>query len=262
LRARLDQALAGLPFKAEIFEPFLADVEQARTQAVVTPAALEKTAFASLLRPLLFRSSEQWIATVLLHGVVDPRYLKLVSGPHGGTRTIYLDLKRKSNEIMVRATDRIMRLLGWGALFVYLVLAFSFRDVRKPLYILMPVVSSVVVVTAMLAAVGLRLTVFHMVSLLMVVGLGLDYALFFNRLTHSEEEWATTFKALWVCCATTVLVFGMLMLSHSPPLQAVGLTVSLGAALCLIFGAVWSTAVPPKRRRRRWRRKVTTPASG
>ena len=83
--------------------------------------------------------------------------------------------------------------------------------------------------------------------LLLVVGLGLDYSLFFNRLSHSVEEWTTTFKALWVCCITTVLVFGMLMLSHTPPLQAVGLTVSIGAGLCLVFGAVWSTAVPRKR---------------
>ena len=76
-----------------------------------------------------------------------------------------------------------------------------------------------------------------------VVGLGLDYALFFNRLTHSDEEWDTTFKALWVCCITTVLVFAMLLLSNTPPLKAVGMTVSMGAGLCLVFGAIWSTSI-------------------
>lgn len=137
-----------------------------------------------------------------------------------------------------------------------MVLTINFRDVRKPLYILVPTIAAVLVVTALLVASGVTLSVFHMVALLLVIGLGLDYALFFNRLTHSEREWATTFKALWVCCVTTVLVFGMLMLSHTPPLQAVGLTVAMGAALCLVFGAIWSTAAPRRRKRKKkWRRK-------
>ncbi len=256
LRSRFNIANDGLPFKRDAFEPFFNDIERARAQPPLTIDVLRQTTVGSLLATMLFQLDKQWVATILLHDVRDPVRLHQVTGLDGETETVYIDLKSMSNAVMVRATDRILRLLGWGGLFIYLVLTINFRDVRKPLYILVPTIAAVLVVTALLVASGVKLTVFHMVALLLVIGLGLDYALFFNRLTHSEQEWATTFKALWVCCVTTVLVFGILMLSHTPPLQAVGLTVAMGAALCLVFGAIWSTAAPRRRKRKRkWRRK-------
>ncbi len=253
LRKRLDEALEGLPFRRDIFDPFIVDVEQTKKIKPVTLETLRDTNLVPLLSPLLFELDGKWIAPILLHGVKDTERVAELAAEDNGVSIIYLDLKRASDEVMQTAMSHVLRLLAWGAVFIYLVLAFSFRDAQKPLYILAPTIASVIVVTAILAIAQIQLTVFHLVSLLLVVGLGLDYALFFNRLTHSVNEWATTFKALWVCCITTVLVFSMLLLSHTPPLQAVGLTVSIGAALCLIFGAVWSSSTPT--RGKRWRKK-------
>ena len=251
LRQRLGDALQGLPFRRDIFDPFIIDVEQTKKIQPVTLETLRDTNLVPLLSPLLFELDGKWIAPVLLHGVKDSERVAQLAAERDDVSIIYLDLKRASDEVMQAAMSHVLRLLAWGAVFIYLVLAFNFKDVRKPLYILAPTIASVIVVTAILAMGQIQLTVFHLVSLLLVVGLGLDYALFFNRLTQSADEWATTFKALWVCCITTVLVFSMLLLSHTPPLQAVGLTVSIGAALCLVFGAVWSTSTPRRKRRRR-----------
>ena len=85
-----------------------------------------------------------------------------------------------------------------------------------------------------------------LISLLLVVGLGLDYALFFNRLPDNENEWETTFRSLWVCGITTILVFGILMFSQIPPLKAIGVTVGMGALMSIIFAAVWA-ATPEKK---------------
>lgn len=251
LRARLQQALEGLPFRDAIFEPFIDDVGASAEVNPVTLDTLRDTTLVPLLSPLLFELEGRWVAPVLLHGVTDPERISALSGTVAGVEVTYLDLKQATNDMMHTAMTHVVRLLCWGALFIYLVLAANFRNLVKPLYILVPTVASVVVTSAILVGSGIQLTVFHLVSLLLVVGLGLDYSLFFNRLSHSQEEWATTFRALWVCCITTVLVFGMLLLSHTPPLQAVGLTVSIGAGLCLLFGAVWSTAAP----RVKWRER-------
>ena len=243
LRGRLTEALVGLPFKGEIFEPFISDVGSVNDQQPVTLETLHDTTLVPLLSPLLFELDGQWVAPILLHGVTDPGRIRALSRVTGDVEITYLDLKQASNDIMHGAMAHMGRLLSWGALFIYLVLALNFRSLRKPLYILAPTIAAVIMTTAILILSGIQLTVFHLVSLLLVVGLGLDYALFFNRLTNSQEEWATTFKALWVCCVTTVLVFAMLLVSNTPPLQAVGLTVSIGAGFCLVFGAVWSTGV-------------------
>ena len=259
LRERLQQALEDLPFRDSIFEPFIADVVASGGVQPVTLDTLRDTTLVPLLSPLLFELEGRWVAPVLLHGVANPERLAALSSENGVVEVTYLDLKQATNHMMHTAMTHVVRLMCWGALFIYLVLAVNFRNLIKPLYILVPTVASVVVTSAILLAFGIQLTVFHLVSLLLVVGLGLDYSLFFNRLAHSQEEWATTFKALWVCCVTTVLVFGMLLLSHTPPLQAVGLTVSIGAGFCLLFGAVWSTAAPRKKRRKK--RKVAEQAA-
>jgi predicted exporter len=248
LRERLQHALEGLPFRDAIFEPFIADVIASRDVPPVTLDTLRDTTLVPLLSPLLFELEGKWVAPILLHGVTNPDRIATLSNESAGVEVTYLDLKQATNDMMQTAMTHVVRLLCWGALFIYLVLAVNFRNLRKPLYILVPTVAAVVVTSSILIAFGIQLTVFHLVSLLLVVGLGLDYSLFFNRLSDSEEEWATTFNALWVCCITTVLVFGMLMLSNTPPLQAVGLTVSIGAGLCLAFGAVWSTVAPWKGR--------------
>ena len=248
LRQRLSSALEGLPFKSDVFEPFISDIEQIKQLPPATLDTLGGTNLVPLLSPLLFELDGKWVAPILLHGVTDVDRLAALSQTKDGVEIDYLDLKQASNDIMQDALSHVLHLLAWGALVIYLVLVFSFRDVRRPVYILLPIFAAVVVVTAILVAFGIKLTIFHLVSLLLIVGLGLDYSLFFNRLADSEDEWATTFKALWVCCVTTVLVFGMLLLSHIPPLHALGVTVSIGAGLCLVFAAVWSSAVPMRKK--------------
>ncbi|OGW47160.1 MAG: hypothetical protein A2V62_01235 [Nitrospirae bacterium RBG_19FT_COMBO_58_9] len=68
-----------------------------------------------------------------------------------------------------------------------------------------------------------------------MVGLGLDYALFFNRVEDQGEERRRTVFGLLVCSTTTVLVFGVLACSSIPVLHAIGLTAACGSLSCLLF---------------------------
>ena len=53
LQTRLSEALVGLPVSAAVLQPFLADVEQARTAALLRRADLEGTSFAAAVDALL-----------------------------------------------------------------------------------------------------------------------------------------------------------------------------------------------------------------
>jgi len=242
LAARIAGLGADFPFKPGTFDPFVDDVEAARNLQPLTPDGLTGTSFARRLRPLLFQSGGQWIAPVLLFGVRDERALAQLDASDGGTDTVYLNLKKESARVITGAIDHTQGLLLWGVAAIYLLLAASQRSLSVPLRILLPTFASVLGVTAVLVASHTPLSLFHLVSLLLVIGLGLDYTLFFNRLNRHRGEWDHTFRALWICCVTTVLVFGILTLSNTPPLRAIGLTVALGAPFCLILGAVWSVA--------------------
>lgn len=244
LADRLERAMDDLPFKPGVFEPFLRDVETARTLPPLTLKRLKSSALGSRLGSLVFERDGRWVAAILLHGVSDPARLAALTHNGDGVQVLYLDLKGESTRIMGEVIDRVSLLLACGAFIIYLVLALSLRSLWTPLRILGPTLASVLVVSALLVFSNTPLTLFHLISLLLVIGLGLDYTLFYNRLVNNQDEWSTTFKALWICCVTTVLVFGVLLLSNTPPLNAVGMTVALGASSCLILGAVWSSAAP------------------
>ena len=77
---------------------------------------------------------------------------------------------------------------------------------------------------------GIPLSLFHLVSLILAGGLGLHYALFFERDTGDADEQRRTLHATIVCVLSALLVFGMLAWSSIPVLRAIGLTVSLGVA--------------------------------
>jgi len=80
---------------------------------------------------------------------------------------------------------------------------------------------------------------FHLVAMLLVVGVGSNYTLFFDRVVVQEADRGRTYLALAVCSLSTVLGFGFIALASTPVLKAIGVTVSAGALLSLLFGAVF-----------------------
>jgi predicted exporter len=87
-------------------------------------------------------------------------------------------------------------------------------------------------------ALGERLSLFHLVSLLLVLGIGVDYGLFFSRPDADPDLRRRTLHALLVCCGSALTVFGMLSTSALPALRAIGLTVTLGVAASFIVALV------------------------
>jgi len=93
-----------------------------------------------------------------------------------------------------------------------------------------------VVILAVLRGVGVELTLFHLVALILAAGLGLDYALFFEHAGDDREEQLRTLHALIVCSLMTLLVFTLLALSSIPVLRAIGSTVALGVVGNFVLG--------------------------
>ena len=75
---------------------------------------------------------------------------------------------------------------------------------------------------------------------LLVIGLGLDYSLFFTRPNDNRALQQRTAFGVIVCFGSTALVFGMLALSSIPVLNAIGLTVFIGVSLSLLLAALFS----------------------
>ena len=95
-------------------------------------------------------------------------------------------------------------------------------------------------VTAALLLNGTTLTILHLVGLLLVVAIGTNYALFFDRGSQDadQNDRQQTQVSLMVANLTTVGSFGLLGLSDVPVLAAIGSTVAPGTFLALVFAAI------------------------
>ncbi|MGH8234555.1 MAG: MMPL family transporter [Rhodanobacteraceae bacterium] len=241
LRSALQQAMQGLPFRAGIFAPFVAEVEAARKLPPMTPARFEQSPLGARLEAMLVRQGGGWAGLGTLSGVEDPAaFATLATQTYGAAHL--LDLKASTESLIVAYRHRILIALGIAALLLCAAVTLALRSARRALHVLGPMTLATLLVLAVLRAAGIPLSLFHLVSLTLAAGLGLHYALFFERRTSDPAEDLRTLHATLVCVASALLVFGVLALSSVPVLRAIGLTVALGVAFHFTLSVLMAPA--------------------
>jgi predicted exporter len=229
LQHDLDTALDGLPFRADLFQPFLDDVQTARTLQPLTPERYAQTPLGQRLAAMLVPRDGHWLGLGTVSGVHDVTALQtLGEGSHGSVRL--LDLKAASESLVVDYRTRILQALLAAAVLLVLTISFALRSVRRAWHVLAPMTLATFLVLAVERMAGIEISLFHLVALILAGGLGLHYALFFERDTGDPAEQRRTLHATIVCVLSALLVFGMLAWATIPVLRAIGLTVSLGVA--------------------------------
>ncbi|MEO5830723.1 MAG: MMPL family transporter [Rhodanobacter sp.] len=229
LQHELDSAMQGLPFRADLFEPFVDDVETARQLPPLTPERYAQTPLGQRLAAMLLPRDGHWLGLGTVSGVHDVAALQALGANRNGSVRL-LDLKAASESLVVDYRTRILQALLAASLLLVLTITFALRSVRRAWHVLAPMTLATFLVLAVERVMGIEISLFHLVALILAGGLGLHYALFFERDTGDPAEQRRTLHATIVCVLSALLVFGMLAWATIPVLRAIGLTVSLGVA--------------------------------
>ena len=236
LAARLEEAARGLPFRLGAFAPFLAAVEESRGLPPLDLVALgEAPLISARLSPMLAQGEGGWRGLGLLSGVADLAAVRAAVEGLGDPGILFVDVKGETEGMIAAATGGALLWCGVGALAVLGLLAAGLRGLSAALLRAAPIAGAVLVVLAVLSAAGERLTPFHLAALLLMAGVGLDYALFLGRAEPDAAEAARGLAAVLTCTVTTLLTFGMLALCATPVLHGIGLTVSVGVAAAFLL---------------------------
>lgn len=223
------QASAGLPFRKGLFRPFIDDVETARHAPPVTPEAFAGSPLGQRLNSMLVQQGSRWVGLATLSGVNDPAAIAALSKETNG-RVSLLDIKAASEKLVNDYRVRILQALAVAAVLLALTVMFALRSIRRAWHVLAPMTLATFLVLAAERLAGIEISLFHLIALILAAGLGLHYALFFERDTGDPAEQRRTLHATVVCVLAALLVFGMLVWSTIPVLRAIGLTVALGVA--------------------------------
>jgi predicted exporter len=139
----------------------------------------------------------------------------------------------------------VLSLGGLAAIIGLLLLVL--RSPMRVVRIIAPLAAAVITVTAGLAVFGQQLIILHLVGLLLVIAVGSNYALFFDRPDHpianplDHAISPRTLASMLFANLTTVAGFGLLSFSDLSILQALGVTVAPGVILALIYSAIFAT---------------------
>ncbi len=240
LQARLQEASVDLPFRSEIFAPFLRDAAAARGAPLLTADALPpalKLQFASML----VERNGEWIAVLTLSGVHDAARIAASIAGLRQPGVAFVDLKHESDQLLRTYQREAAGLALVGSFVILFLLLASLRSLRRVFAVVAPLVASVVVTAALLTFGGQKLSIFNLVGLLLIVAVGSNYALFFERQRREQEHRERSTGSLALANLCTDFGFGILSFSGIPVLHDIGITVACGTFLGLIFSAILST---------------------
>jgi len=99
----------------------------------------------------------------------------------------------------------------------------------------LPALATAILLLSAFALSGTETNLLHAVSLLIVMGMGVDYGIFVVDSSAKDEDLGATLVSCLLCCLTTILGFGTLALSSHPALRAIGLTTGVGIVLSLVL---------------------------
>ena len=232
-RADFNQALALSAFQADAFSAFLESWQlEIRNQNNLTLDDLQaEPALTGIVDSLLYQDSTGWVSLLFLQGISD---LDAVAEALSSTPNAQIvDLKETSTAMVSEYRSKLLIVLVVALLAISMLLITAL-SMKKLVWLLFTVVGAVTLAAAVSAILQGGLSLFDLMALTLVAGLGLDYALFYSSDRDPGEDSAID-SAVLICALSSLLVFGVLSFSSIPVLSGIGTTVSIGVVVAYLL---------------------------
>ena len=231
LAARLDASFNAAGFRSGAFAPFAQSLES--PSEPLTLAELRASPLGALASTLVLDLDRRTAVITYLRGVGDPEGLRASLADLPGVH--FFDQHSFLNEIATQFRTRTLFQIVVGSVCVLLILIARYRDWRRAFAAFLPALLTAILVLSAFALSGTETNLLHAVSLLIVMGMGVDYGIFVVDSVEHPDEMGATLVSCLLCCLTTLLGFGALAISSHPALRAIGLTTGVGIALSLVL---------------------------
>lgn len=244
LAARLQVAQLNSPLAANKLAPFLDEVAKAKGQGDVTRESLNGTSLALAVDSLLMQRAEGWSVLLPLRPPAGDKGVDInidpVRAALAGSSALLIDMKSEFDRLYNDYLDEATLLSLAGFVTIVALLGAALRSSRRLGAVLLPLLLAVILVIAGVHLAGEQLHLMHLIGMLLIVAVGSNYALFFDRAGNEDRLDPPTLASMAIANLTTAIGFGTLALSSVPVLHAIGITVGPGAVLALMLAACFS----------------------
>lgn len=232
LKARFTRAFEAEGFQPAAFSPFLESLTS-------TPSAplrfedLNGSPLGPLVRPFRSPIGDKVALFTFVRGVRDVEGLKADLASVEGA--FFFDQQTFLTGAYGRYRTRALELVAVGLVGVFLIVLFRYRRLRLALAAFLPALVAAGSTLGLLGLLGMEANLMHLVALLLVLSIGVDYGVFMVEHRSHADVRAATLLSIVVACSTTMLSFGTLAMSSNPALRALGVAVGVGVMLALLL---------------------------
>lgn len=237
LRSSVQAAIGDLPLRSDAFEPFIEDVDASRSLEPLQADMLPDGMVHDRIESRLLDRGEHWTSLVYLGGVVDAAAIKAELEALPEARLV--DLQAATGRLMTEYQQRAMVHFALGAGAIGLILLVGTARAGRTLAILAVAGGAVGGTVLLLAVLGVSLSVFHVIALLLIVGLSIDYGVFARPGDRIGME------SVALCAISSALAFAILAMADIPLLRAIGSTVLCGTILSFVLATLFSISGKP-----------------
>jgi predicted exporter len=145
----------------------------------------------------------------------------------------YIDPPEEYSSLFKTYRLLMIKIIG-AVLGIIILLLALLKGPKSAIKITAPVLFSMLTTLCLLTILGIPITLFHLMGLLLVLCIGIDYALFlFWRKDTNENNFFLLANAM--AALTTLFSFGLLAFSKTTAVQGFGLSVFIGITLSFIY---------------------------
>lgn len=192
------------------------------------------------------KSSEGWRELILQHpggyasmvrfsGVIKEDARLALQQLAGQSEEIeFVDRIDSISLLLKEYREKVMDWLLLAYILVLIVLTLRYR--WQVLRVIAPPLFASIIALAIVAGLEQGVNLFHIMALVLVLGIGLDMGIFLQESGNAPQTW----QAVSLSCVTSLLAFGLLSLSQTPVLYHFGLIVLIGLSLTWILAIIFS----------------------
>lgn len=170
-----------------------------------------------------------YFSVIALRGISD-----LSSMGDINSNIVFVDQVSTISELLVSYRRSAGLLLAIATVLILAVLSFRYGIKRAAIVVSSPIVAMSATVIVLSAA-GQSISLFNVLALFLVIGIGIDFGIFF---AEAKKPKADTLLAVLLSALTTTFSFGMLSLSSTTVIQSFGLSMLIGIATVFLLAPV------------------------
>lgn len=202
-------------------------------QSLLTLAQWRNTALAMPMKHQILKTSTTGTALlVTLNGDDGSRTLAAIASELPGVTLV--DKAASVSALFAKYRHLAALWLPAAAVIVLTVLAGRY-GLRQGVAVLVPTLLAMAAALAVYGYAGVPLTLFSMMGLVLVLGVGVNYAIF---LVEAGGRAPAPFAGVLLSAATTILSFGLLSLSGMPALHQFGLVLLVGISFSVLLAPI------------------------